>query len=425
MERLIGNDAVRDDPAVCFESAGHVTIDRNFSGRSQNTSRSCRHSRSLRHAQEFRAASTSVELSAKSKIPPNLSLHFGAILCNVGARRFDVGSSREDYMIRNTFRATALSIAAMFIVAAPASAEFKPENPECIAPASPGGGWDFICRTTAKFLFDLGILDSTMQVNNMTGGGGGVAFAHVTKERGEDNNVIVAASVSTTARIAQGIFEGATKDDVHWLATFGAEYGVIAVAKDSPFQTLKEMMDAILADPKSVGIAGGSSVGSYDHIKPMLLAKEAGMEDVRQLKYVAFSGGGEAMTGLLSGAVQAFSGDFSEARGFLESGDIRVLAVLAPERLKHFPDLPTAKEQGYDVNGANWRGLYMPKGASDEAKAFWSDAIKKMTESPEFQKTLDDAAMESFNNFGADMQAFVDQNIADITETSKSIGIIN
>lgn len=324
---------------------------------------------------------------------------------------------------RTTLAAAALALAG-FAPGIAGAQGFTPENPECIAPSNPGGGWDFICRTTAKFLFDLGLTPGAMQVTNMSGGGGGVAFAHVTKERGEDNNLIVAASVSTTARIAQGIFEGATKDDVHWLATFGAEYGVIAVDKDSPFQSLKDMMDAIKADPKSVGIAGGSSVGSYDHIKPMLLAQAAGVDDVKALKYVAFSGGGEAMTALLSGSVEAVSGDFSEVRGFVESGDIRVLAVLAPERLKHFPDIPTAKEQGYDVNGANWRGLYMPKGASDEAKAFWSDAIQKMTESPEFQAALDEASIETFNNFGADMNAFVDGNIADITETSKQIGII-
>ncbi|MCB1343386.1 MAG: tripartite tricarboxylate transporter substrate binding protein [Pseudooceanicola sp.] len=322
-------------------------------------------------------------------------------------------------------RAAALAFAFAALSPLPSMAQnFTPENPECIAPANPGGGWDFICRTTAKFLFDLKLIPGTMQVTNMTGGGGGVAFAHVTKERNEDNNVIVAASVSTSARLAQGIFEGATAADVHWLATFGAEYGVIAVAKDSPYTDLKSMMDAIKADPRSVAIAGGSSVGSYDHIKPMLLAKAAGVDDVRQLKYVAFSGGGEALTALLSGSVQAVSGDFSEIRGFYESGDVRIVAVLAPQRMKAFPDLPTAKEQGYDVIGANWRGLYMPQGASDEAKAFWSDAIRKMTESPEFQASLEAAAIEPFNNFGADMQAFIDSNIADVTSMSKEIGIL-
>ncbi|WP_411958603.1 Bug family tripartite tricarboxylate transporter substrate binding protein [Paracoccus homiensis] len=321
-----------------------------------------------------------------------------------------------------TFAVAAVAVSGLFPVAA--TAEFKPENPQCIAPSNPGGGWDFICRTTAKYLFDLGLTDDAMQVTNMTGGGGGVAFAHVTKERNEDNNLVVAASMSTSARIAQGIFEGATKEDVHWLATFGAEYGAIAVDADSKWTSLNDIMDAIKEDPRSVGIAGGSSVGSYDHIKPMLLAQAAGVEDVRTLKYVAFSGGGEAMTGLLSGSVDALSGDFSEMLGFLESGDIRVVAILAPERLESFPDIPTAKEQGYDVVGANWRGLYMPAGASDEAKAYWSSAIQEMTESDQFKADLKAAAIEPFNNFGADMDAYATKTIEDVRKLSKEIGII-
>ena len=305
-----------------------------------------------------------------------------------------------------------------------ASAQFQPENPECIAPSNPGGGWDFICRTTAKYLFDLGIIEDSMQVSNMSGGGGGVAFAHVTKERNDDNNLIVAASMSTSARIAQGIYEGAVQDDVHFLATFGAEYGAIAVPADSEYTSLTQMMDDIVADPRSVAIAGGSSVGSFDHIKPMLVAREAGLEDVTQMKYVSFDGGGEAMTGLLSGSVDALSGDFSEMLGFLESGDVRIIAILAPERLPNFPDIPTAVEQGYDVVGANWRGLYMPAGASDEAKEFWSNAIKTLTEDPGFQAELEAASIAPFNNFGDDMYNFVAQSIDDITKLSKEIGII-
>jgi len=312
----------------------------------------------------------------------------------------------------------------MLIMPVSQALAFEPENPECIAPAGPGGGWDFICRTTAKNLFELGLIDHAMQVTNMAGGGGGVAFAHVTKERNNDNDLIVAASTSTSARLAQGIFKGATPDDVHWLATFGAEYGVLAVKKDSPYTNLKELMDAIVANPRSVGIAGGSSVGGFDHIKPMLVARKAGLKDVRQLKYVAYSGGGEAMTGLLSGAVQVMSGDFSELRGFYESGDIRIVAILSPERLKGFPDIPTAKEQGYDVIGANWRGLYMPKGSSAEAQEFWKNAIQKMTESEAFQKDLEAKAIEPFNNFGADMDNFVKQSIKDIADLSREIGIL-
>lgn len=316
-----------------------------------------------------------------------------------------------------------LTAVLMFGLASPVLA-FEPENPECVAPAGPGGGWDFICRTTAKNLFELGLTKSAMQVTNMSGGGGGVAFAHVTKERNNDNDLIVAASTSTAARLAQGIFKGASADSVHWLATFGAEYGVLAVKKDSKYKNLKDVMDAILADPRSVAIAGGSSVGGFDHIKPMLVARKAGLKDVRQLKYVAYAGGGEAMTGLLSGAIDVMSGDFSELRGFYESGDVRIVAILAPQRLKGFSDIPTAKEQGYDVIGANWRGLYMPKGASAEAKEFWKNAIQKMTESEAFQKDLEAKAIEPFNNFGADMEKFANESIKDIADLSREIGIL-
>lgn len=317
-----------------------------------------------------------------------------------------------------------LVAATMLILPVSQTLAFEPENPECIAPAGPGGGWDFICRTTSKNLFQLGLIENAMQVANMSGGGGGVAFAHVTKERNNDNDLIVAASTSTSARLAQGIFKGATADDVHWLATFGAEYGVLAVKKDSKYKNLKDVMDAILVDPRSVAIAGGSSVGGFDHIKPMLVARKAGLKNVRQLKYVAYGGGGEAMTGLLSGAVDVMSGDFSELRGFYESGDVRIIAILAPQRMKGFPDIPTAKEQGYDVIGANWRGLYMPKGASAESKEFWKNAIQKMTESEVFQKDLEAKAIEPFNNFGEDMNTFVNESIKDIADLSREIGIL-
>ena len=149
-------------------------------------------------------------------------------------------------------------------------------------------------------MHDLGLIDGTMQVTNMAGGGGGVAYAHVSKERNDDNNLIVAASNATTARLSQGAYPDSTADDVRFLATFGAEYGTIAVAKDSDIKDLKDLMNRVVADPRSIAWSGGSSVGGYDHIKPLLLANAAGLTDVTKLKYVAFDGGGEAMTALLS-----------------------------------------------------------------------------------------------------------------------------
>ncbi|MBO6727161.1 MAG: tripartite tricarboxylate transporter substrate binding protein [Rhizobiaceae bacterium] len=302
---------------------------------------------------------------------------------------------------------------------------FDPANTECIAPANPGGGWDFTCRQVGKTLQDLSLVPGTMQVVNLAGGGGGVAYAEVVNKRNEENNLIVAASSATATRLAQGAYPGNTMDQVRWVGAVGADYGVIAVAKDSPVQTLPELIDMIKADPTSVSIAGGSAVGGWDHLKVLLAANKAGVDDVRVIKYVAFDGGGEAVTQLLAGSVQAFTGDASEAKGFVDSGDIRVIAVLAPERLEgDFASFPTAKEQGIDVIGANWRGFYAPGGMSDDAYNYWVESVGKVYDSAEWKDVMAQNGLAPLDLRGDEFQAFVADSVASITDLSKKIGIL-
>ncbi len=297
---------------------------------------------------------------------------------------------------------------------------FEPEQPECIAPANPGGGWDFTCRQVGKTLQDLGLIPATMQVVNLAGGGGGVAFAEVVNKRGDDNDLVVAASTATATRLATGAYPGNTMDQVRWLATIGADYGVIAVSKDSAINTLPELMEQIKGDPTSVAVAGGSAVGGWDHLKVLIAAQAAGIEDVRAVKYIAFDGGGEAVTQLLAGSVQAFSGDISEAKGFVDSGDIKVVAVLAPERLSgDFADFPTAKEQGIDAVGANWRGFYAPKDMTDEAYDYWVNSIGTLYESDEWKGVMAANGLEPLDLRGPDFEEFVAgsvQKIKDLTD---------
>lgn len=322
-------------------------------------------------------------------------------------------------------RALVIALGLATLVAGPVAA-FEPERTECIAPAAPGGGWDFTCRQVGKALQDLKLVPGTMQVTNLAGGGGGVAYAEVVSKRNTDNDLIVAASSATATRLATGAFPGNTMDQMRWIGAIGADYGVIAVAKDSPIQTLPELMDKIKADPSSVSVAGGSAVGGWDHLKVLIAAKAAGITDLRTIKYVPFDGGGEAVTQLLAGSVQAFTGDASEAKGFVESGDIRVIAVLAPERLADgaFASFPTAKEQGIDAVGANWRGFYAPGGMSDEAYAYWVSAVKTVYDSPEWKQIMTDNGIAPLDLSGADFQAYVKQSIDDIQTMSKEIGLI-
>jgi putative tricarboxylic transport membrane protein len=320
----------------------------------------------------------------------------------------------------------ALAAAIVGVTATLAQAEgFSPENPECIAPANPGGGWDFTCRQVGKSLQDLGLIDKTMQVVNLAGGGGGVAYAEVVNKRGDDNDLIVAASSATATRLAQGAYPGNTMDQVRWLASIGADYGVIAVAADSAVETLPQLLDMIKADPTSVSIAGGSAVGGWDHLKVLIAANAYGIEDVRKVKYIAFDGGGEAVTQLLAGSVQAFTGDISEAKGFVDSGDIRVVAILAPERLPgEFAAFPTAKEQGIDAIGANWRGFYAPGGMSDEAYDGWVAKIADLYASDAWKEIMAANGLAPLNLQGAAFESFVSDSVAQIQSISREIGII-
>ena len=317
-------------------------------------------------------------------------------------------------------------LAALFAPAlvAPAAA-FEPESTECIAPSGAGGGWDFTCRLVGKTMQDLGLVPGTMQVINMAGGGGGVAYSNVVTKRGDDNDLIVAASSATATRLAQGAYPGNTMDQVRWVGAVGADYGVIGVAGDSPLNSLSELVEKLKAEPGSIAFAGGSAVGGWDHLKVLNLADKAGIEDLRRIKYVAFPGGGEAITQILAGSVQAFTGDLSEAKGFVDSGDLKVLAILAPERLSgDFEKFPTATEQGVDVVGANWRGFYVPGEMSDDAYAYWVDAIKKVNASEQWQTVMKTNGLATLDITGDEFQAYVKESIDNIQELSREIGLI-
>lgn len=301
-------------------------------------------------------------------------------------------------------------------------AQFQPRNVECIAPADPGGGWDFTCRQMAQVLVALGLVPGSIRTQNMPGGGGGVAFAYVVANQTGNENLLVAASTATTSRIAAGEFAGFSADDVRWLAALGADYGVIAVAPDSPFETLDDLLDAWRADPSSISVVGGSAVGGWDHLKVLMLADAAGIS-VPGVRYTTFTAGGPAIIEVMAGRAQVFTGDVSEALPQIEAGNLRVLVVLADERQGDLlADVPTAIELGYDVVGPNWRGFYAPAGISDEAYAWWVEAFREMADSAEWEALRVQNGIADFRRFGGEMEAFAKGQVQEIVELLTEIG---
>lgn len=303
---------------------------------------------------------------------------------------------------------------------------FEPKGKvECLAPADPGGGWDFTCRSVGNVLETLDLVPASVQTINMAGAGGGVAFAHTVSKRAGDDQLLVAASSATTTRLAQGQFPGMSADMVNWVGALGADYGVIGVSKDSEYQDLPALMEALKADPRSVKFAGGSAKGGWDHLKVLIAAQEAGVENLPRIAYLSYNNGGEAMTQVVGGHVDAFTGDITEAQGFMESGDLRVLAVLSEERLPgDFGDIPTAREQGIDVLGPNWRGFYMPADISDDAKQYWVDAMDTVYESQEWKDVMSNNGLMPFHMSAGEFETFVTDQIDDIEQLSKDIGLI-
>ncbi|MGB3178297.1 MAG: tripartite tricarboxylate transporter substrate-binding protein [Albidovulum sp.] len=295
---------------------------------------------------------------------------------------------------------------------------------ECIAPANPGGGWDFTCRQIGKILFDIGQVDAPVQVTNMAGAGGGLAFSTVVAERNEDADLIIAASSATTTRLAQKAYGEASADQVRFVGAIGADPGVIVVAKDSPFQTLGDMVEAIKADPGSVAFAGGSAAGGFDHMKPLQVLKAAGFDNITAVKYIGVDGGADAITQTVGGFTQAMTGDMSEIVGFVQSGEVRVLAVLTEERVPGFEDIPTAREQGFDVVAVNWRGLYVPGAISDADFQKWADRLQAVADSAEWKQAMVDNGLAPFTKVGGDFQSWIDGVIVQTAELSREIGVI-
>ena len=317
--------------------------------------------------------------------------------------------------------ATALAWATALLACTPPS---ESGSWECIAPANPGGGWDLTCRTVAQALEQSGVAPGRVRVSNMPGAGGAIGYAHAVTDRAGDGGLLVGASPATTLRLAQRQYGHLTEDDVRWLAAVGTDYGAIAVSSDSPWRTLNDLIEGWRADPASIIVTGVSAVAGQDHMKILLLAREAGL-DPRQIRYVPFDGGGEALAALLGGFVHVLPAEAAEMEGQVEAGTVRVLTILADERVDGvLADVPTARELGYDVEWVTWRGLFVPPGLQDEEYQRWVEIFRDLSISEEWEQARRASRLRPFFMAGDEFEGFVRNQVRDFRALSREIGLI-
>ncbi|MDR6357515.1 putative tricarboxylic transport membrane protein [Pseudomonas psychrotolerans] len=301
----------------------------------------------------------------------------------------------------------------------------EPKRPECIAPASPGGGFDLTCKLAQSGLVEAKLLDKPMRVTYMPGGVGAVAYNTVVAQRPADGDTIVAFSSGSLLNLAQGKFGRFDEKAVRWLAAIGASYGAIAVKADSPYKTLGDLVEALKKDPSKVVIGSGGTVGSQDWMQTALIAKAAGINP-KDLRYVALEGGGEIATALLGGHIQVGSTDISDSMPHVEAGNMRLLAVFAEKRFDEpaMKDIPTAREQGYDIVWPVVRGFYVGPKVTDEQYNWWKASFDKLLASEDFAKLRDQRELFPFAMTGAELDAYVQKEVARYRGMAKEFGLI-
>lgn len=310
-----------------------------------------------------------------------------------------------------------LAAAAAFLaLGASASAQMELK---VVAPAAPGGGWDQTARSMQQALVQSGAAKS-VQVTNIPGAGGTVGLAQfVNSAKGDGTQLIVNGFVMVGAILTNKSPVGL--DQLTPVARLTGEYLAIVVPADSPIKDAKALAAAVKADPGKVTWAGGSA-GGVDHIAVALFAKAAGA-DPTKINYIPFSGGGEALAAILGGKVTAGVSGYGEFESQVKAGKLRVVGITAPKRLEGV-DAPTLKEQGIDLDIANWRSVMGAPGLAPAQREALLKAVDTMAKSPAWKEILKQKGWDDAYLPGDEFGTFLKQEQARVAEVLRSVGLV-
>ena len=295
---------------------------------------------------------------------------------------------------------------------------------ECIAPAQPKAGFDLTCELVKAGLRLADPQAAPPTISYMPGGIGALTYNAVITQRNAEPDTLIAFSGGSLFAIAQGRFGRHGGKDVRWLAGLGIDHGVLIVRQDAPFRRLADLMRALKRNPDKVVFGGSGTVGSQDWMKAVLVAQAAGVGR-NALRFVGFEGGGEANAALLNGYVDVVSGDYSEALGLIRNGArLRVLTVLSDQRLpRQASEVPTAREEGFDIVWPNIRGVYMGPQVAEGDYGRWAAAMNRVLANPDFIELRAQRGLLPFAKTGAAFDAHVHELIAGYRRLSEASGL--
>ena len=313
-------------------------------------------------------------------------------------------------------RAMLVGLAAMAatVFAVPAMAAYPDKPVTVICPWTAGGGTDVLLRALSKSAEKY--LGQTITVANQTGGAGAIGHNAIRTAR-PDGYTIGMITFELNSLPPQGLVPFTWKD-FDPLMRINSDPAALTVRADAPYNTVRGFMDYAKSHPGEITI-GNSAPGSVWHIAAGLAAEKTGV----QVKHVPFDGAQPAVTALVGGHIKAVAVSVAEVRGQVQAGNLKILGVMSAERDKIFPDVPTFKEQGVDVQFYTWRGLGLPKGVPPAIKAKIADAYKKAFDSQEFKDFAAKASLNLAYQDSAEFAKFLDQNYKDVSAVMKSLGL--
>ncbi|MBP6336796.1 MAG: tripartite tricarboxylate transporter substrate binding protein [Vitreoscilla sp.] len=319
-------------------------------------------------------------------------------------------------MRRDTFLKSMLAAAAS--AGLPLSA-FAAANLKMMIPANPGGGWDTTGRAVGKALQDAGVAAS-VSYENKGGAAGALGLAQfVNASKGDPNALMVMGAV-----MLGGIITGkppVTLSQATPIARLTSEYNVFVLPSNSPFKTMKDVIEAMKKDPGSVKWGGGSR-GSTEHVAAAMIAREVGV-DAAKINYVPFRGGGEAVAAILGGNVTVGGSGYSEFAQYIEAGKMLPIAVTSPARLKGL-NVPTLKELGVNVEIGNWRGVYGAPGITPAQIKALTDMVLAATKSKAWAEAMDKNGWTPALLTGPAFADFVDREFASLRAVMVKSGMI-
>jgi len=310
-------------------------------------------------------------------------------------------------------------LAAALALSAAVRADDYPNKPiTMIVPFPPGGVADITARPVAEAMGR--ILKQPVVVENRAGAGGGVGMQYVSRAKPDGYTVLMALSSISIIPVADRVLG---RDPMYQLnqlvpiARFTADPTVLAVRADSPYRTVKDLVEAARKSPGSIPYGSSGNYGTM-HVPMEMLDNAAGVK----MLHVPFTGAGPAIVALLGGQVDAISTGPSTVSGHVKGGKIRVLATWGDSRHPAFPDVPTLKELGYDAQFSQWTGLFVPAGTPEAAIARLREAAKAVVADPTFQQAMGKVETPVQYLDQPEFKAFWDRDARKLADVVNKIG---